>query len=84
MDDLINNFDAINAHFEQIHRRETERLLNGQCRHCGGTFLFGTEKNAECINGSDFFYLCFWCMDETERDPYTGEFEPSMYHYGKA
>ena len=76
--------DAINAHFEQLHRQETERLLNGQCRHCGGTFLFGTKDDAECVTDTgDFFYLCFWCFNESERDPYTGEFEPSMYHYGR-
>jgi hypothetical protein len=78
-------FAEVNKYFEELHRVELERLLNGQCRHCGGTFLFGTQADAECVEpqSGDFFYLCFWCAVEPERDPYTGEFEPSQYHYGK-
>jgi hypothetical protein len=80
---MINEgFDALNNWLDTERARDRERYLNGCCVGCGGRFFIGLAEAEQEGGLAGKYFLCFWCMTEEDRDPYTGEYPPSQWQYG--
>ena len=52
----------------------------GRCVGCGAWFLAGRENGEVTEEGRPPYFMCFWCWDMEDYDPFDPK--PSMYRYG--